>query len=134
VKEINIWLVEDSLPDVALVELALTEHHIPYRLRIIEDGADALALIQCLGTVCGSRRPDLVILDINVPKIHGLKLLAEFRRIPECRQTPVVVISAAVSPIEQSRLAALQADRFFPKCPDLDSFMKLGEVVRELFE
>lgn len=129
---LNILLAEDNRGDVALVEMALKEHQIRHTLHVISDGAAALDFIKRMGKPDGPPCPDLLLLDINLPKVDGTELLSEFRRHPDCLHTPVITISSSVAPQEQARLRELHVTRYFQKPMDYQAFLELGQVVKEV--
>lgn len=130
--KLNVLLAEDNRGDVLLVREALAEHDIPSELHVMRDGGEALDYIARIGQTSHTPCPDLMLLDLNLPKADGLAILAEFRKHPECTHTPVIVISSSDAPRDKERAGALGITRYFRKPSDLDEFLKLGEVVREV--
>lgn len=129
---LNIFLAEDNRGDVLLVRRALDEHHIAHALYVARDGEEALAVVSTMGQPGHMRCPDLMLLDLNLPKVDGPEVLAQFRKHPACARTPVVVITSSDARCDRARMAALGIARYFRKPSDLDEFMQLGAVVREL--
>ena len=128
---LRILLAEDNLADVLLVQKALEEHRIPHELYVVRDGAEALAFLARMGqgqTPC----PDVVLLDLNLPKVDGSAVLSAFRRHPQCVHTPVVVVTSSDAERDRARMAELGATRYFKKPTDLDAYLLLGAVVREV--
>ena len=78
--------------------------------------------------------PDLILLDLNLPKVDGPQVLSEFRKHPECANTPVIVVTSSDARTDRDRMAALGVTRYFRKPSDLDAFLKLGSVVKEIVE
>lgn len=132
--KLKVLLAEDNRGDVLLVREALAEHQIANELYVMRDGGEALDYIAHIGETEESPCPDLMLLDLNLPKADGLTILAEFRRHPQCTHTPVIVISSSDAPKDKERAGALGVTRYFRKPSDLDAFLKLGEVVREVVE
>jgi CheY-like chemotaxis protein len=130
----EILLAEDNLGDIVMVQKALQEYHIPHRLHIVRDGAEALAFVSHIGEPGGSARPDLVLLDLNLPKVDGRQILTEFRKHPECFEAPVIVVSSSDAPRDRASMAELGIARYFRKPSDFDAFLRLGAVVREVME
>jgi CheY-like chemotaxis protein len=128
----RILLVEDNEADVLLVKDALQEHSIPHELHVASDGEEALRAIDRIGTDSGIPKLDLMLLDLNLPKCDGGEVLERCRRNPRCSDTPVVVISSSDAPQDYERMNVLRISRYFKKPNDLDAFMKLGAVVKEL--
>jgi two-component system, chemotaxis family, response regulator Rcp1 len=131
---LNILLAEDNRADIPLVQKALDEHKIQYALHVVRDGEEALAFIRRMGEPDGPGCPDIVLLDLNLPKIDGTEVLAEFRKHPQCAHTPVIVISSSDAHKDRERMAALGVARYFRKPSDLDAFLRLGAIVREVMD
>jgi CheY-like chemotaxis protein len=128
-KALHILLAEDNPGDVMLIRLALEAHHIPHKLSVVEDGAQAIAFVAQMGKPGGPPCPDLMLLDLNLPKADGTKVLSEFRRHPECAHTPVIVISSSDAPADRRRVAELGISRYFMKTADLAEYLKIGQAV-----
>ncbi len=131
---LNILLAEDNRGDVLLVQQALAEHHIHHQLHVVRDGEQAIRFIEQMGKSGGSPCPDLLLLDLNLPKVEGQQVLTEFRKHPKCAHTPVIVVSSSDAPRDKARIGELGVSRYFRKPSELDDFMKLGAVVREVVE
>jgi CheY-like chemotaxis protein len=130
---LNVLLAEDSQGDVLLVREALAKHDIPNDLYVVGDGGEALEFISRMGqadTPC----PDLILLDLNLPKADGLAVLAEFRKHRMCVHTPVIVLSSSDAPRDRDGVKALGVSRYFRKPLDLDEFLELGALVREVVQ
>lgn len=125
----RILLVEDCRPDVLLVERALTQAGLDYELTVAEDGEQARNLVTAGGA---ASRYDLVLMDLNLPKIEGAELIRLLREIAGQSAIPIVVISSSNSPADQARLAQLGVDAYFQKTSDLEEFMRLGPLVRRV--
>ena len=131
---IHILLVEDNPGDVLLVRRALEEHRIRHELHVVRDGSEALELFSKMGEPNHPPCPDLVLLDLNLPKVDGPDLLRAFRKHPQCSLTPVIVVSSSDAPHERDRMADLGISGYFRKPSDLDGFLHLGAVVRQVVE
>lgn len=130
----QILLAEDNPGDVLLVQRALEEHGIEHELQVAKDGAEALTYLARMGQPGQPPCPDLLLLDLNLPKVDGPQVLTKFRQHPECAQTPVIIVSSSEALRERTRLAALGIARYFRKPLDLTEFLQLGAVVREVVE
>jgi CheY-like chemotaxis protein len=131
---LNILLAEDNLADVLLVRKALDEHKIPHDMRVVRDGEEALTFIRHMGEANGPPCPDVMLLDVNLPKVDGPEVLSAFRKHPQCSETPVIVITSSDAFRDRDRMAQLGIAHYFKKPSDLDAFLKLGAVVREVVE
>ena len=131
---LRILLAEDNAGDVLLVKRALTEHDIPHELHVVRDGAEALDFVGRMGQPGQIPCPDVFLLDLNLPKLEGPQILTEFRKHPECAEIPVVVVSSSDEERDRARMVELGVTRYFKKPTDLDEFMQLGAVVREVVQ
>jgi DNA-binding response OmpR family regulator len=127
---LRILLTEDNPGDVLLVAAALEEHHIEHELKVAHDGDEALAFFAHMGEPDSPPCPDLMLLDLNLPRLNGFEILTEFRKHPLCARTPVIVVSSSDTPTERSRMAELGVVLYFKKPADLDAYMELGAIVR----
>lgn len=131
-KRIHIFLAEDNPGDVELVREALREHHLDYHLFLASDGAQVRQYLERLGTAPDLPCPDILLLDLNLPQAHGFELFQMFRAHPLCGNTPVVIVTSSSAPKDRERAAALGAARYFCKPSELDEFLQLGSMIREL--
>ena len=129
---IHILLVEDNLGDILLVRRALDEHGIAHELHVVRDGAEALTFLARIGQPGGTPCPDVLLLDLNLPKIEGPAILREFRAHARCATTPVIVVTSSDTVNDRARMAEIGVDRYFKKPSDLDAFLQLGAIVREV--
>ena len=98
---------------------------------MLEDGAQALAFIRKKGKHAHALRPDLIVMDLHLPKNDGMEVLEEIRRTPELANLPVAVLSSSVSPEEKDRVAAL-AGTFLSKPLDLDGYITIATTIERL--
>ncbi len=131
---LKILLAEDNRGDVLLVKEALQHYRISYQLYLVRDGGEALQFMAHMGEHEDVPCPDVMLLDLNLPKADGTTVLAEFRKHPECAQTPVIVISSSDAPKDKARIESLGVARYFRKPSDLDEFLRLGQVIRQVME
>ena len=124
-------LVEDSATDVFLVQEALDYHKIDAALTCHKDGEEMLRYIDRIeaGDVpC----PDVVLLDLNLPRHNGKAVLARMRRSSVCADVPIIVVTSSKALEDQADAARLGATRYFYKSIDFDESMSLGSVVLEV--
>ena|SRR5258708_2814801 len=128
-KTARIVLVEDNPGDVFLVRKALKEKGIAVDLTCFEDGQEALkSLLQPRRKV-----PDLILLDLNVPKIDGVDVLRTVRNTPHLADVPVLILTSSASPTDIHRTALLGAARYISKPSELDDFLReVGRGVEEM--
>jgi two-component system, chemotaxis family, response regulator Rcp1 len=123
----RILVVEDNPADVYLIRSALKEHAIEAEYEVISDGERARSTVADIQA--GTQPwPDLVLLDINLPKIDGLELLQRLAAAP----CPIIVMSSSQSPTDQQQAMVHGAACYFWKPTDLDGFLRLGKVVADL--
>lgn len=128
-RPIEILMVEDSPSDVQLAVEALREAAVPNTLRVVEDGAEAMAYLRREGQYAGAARPDLVLLDLNLPRMDGREVLAELKASPELRAIPVVVLTTSKADRDVQRAYDLHANCCIAKPVDFGRFL---EVVRAI--
>ena len=126
----HIVLAEDNPADVLLVREALREHGIDHSLHVIDDGDAALAFIDHLDANSTARCPDLLLLDLHLPKRNGGEILRYLRASERCAQTPVVVLTSSESPRDQENAERHAAVHYFVKPSRLGKFMELGTIVK----
>jgi CheY-like chemotaxis protein len=127
-KPADILLAEDNSGDVLLIRQALLEHHVAHDLHVMPDGAAAIEFVLRMGTP-GVPCPDLVLLDLNLPKVDGAEVLSAIRMRSECSNTPVIVITSSDAPRDKQRLEKLGVTRYFRKPSNLADYMQLGAAV-----
>ena len=125
-------LVEDSEPDVILVRHALSAQGLDFHLEVLADGEEAVEYTARLDADEHAACPDLILLDLNLPKLGGHHVLERVRRSLRCSQIPVVILTSSGSPWDQAEAARLGATHYFQKPSRLEEFMKIGIVVREI--
>jgi CheY-like chemotaxis protein len=126
-KAIDILLVEDNPGDVRLTIEALKDGKVRNRLSVAPDGVEAMAFLRQEGKYAGAPRPDLILLDLNLPKKDGREVLAEIKADERLRQIPVVVLTTSSSEQDILHSYDLHANCYIPKPVDLDQFI---DVVR----
>jgi len=132
-KPVEILLVEDNPGDVRLTMETLRESKIHNNLYAVEDGVEALAFLCREGKYADKPRPDLILLDLNLPKKDGREVLAEIKEDPGLKRIPVVVLTT--SEAEQDILKAydLHANCYITKPVDLDQFIKIVKSIEDFW-
>ena len=128
----RIMLLEDNPADVYLFRKALETAGVHFELRVIENGADGLAFARRQGEYATSSIPDLAVLDLNLPKGGGAPVLEAMRHGKDLKGVLVVIMTSSATPSEQARAQELGVERFITKPPDLDDFLQIGEVLKEI--
>ena len=129
VRAIDILLVEDSPSDVRLTREALKEAKVLNTLHVVQDGMAALDFLRKEGPYAGSPSPDLILLDLNLPKKDGREVLAEVKQDENLRRIPVVVLTTSRAEEDVVRSYNLHANAYVTKPVDLQQFL---EVVRTI--
>jgi CheY-like chemotaxis protein len=129
---IQIWLAEDNDADVRLMREALDEQALRYALHVFRNGEEALHFMGSAGR--GNERPcpDLLILDLHLPKIEGREVLRRFRANPNCLRTPVLILSSLIAPAERSYIDRFSGVEVQDKPLDLDGYLALGRRIKNL--
>lgn len=126
-KTARIVLVEDNPGDVLLVRKALQEKGVAADLTCFEDGPKALT------SLAQQEVPDLIVLDLNLPKVEGFDVLNTIRSTPKLSAVPVVILTSSESPADKQRTALLGAARYITKPSGLDDFLReVGRGVEEM--
>ncbi len=122
--ELVLFSVEDEEATLFLLETALREMSIRVELHHASDGQQALCFLKKLPPYEEAPTPDLVLLDLNLPKLNGLKVLAELARSERLRSIPVVVLTASSLLSDKQEALALGAQDYIVKPPSLDGFFE----------
>ena len=130
---IEVLLVEDDPGDVLMTREAFEEHKVRNRLNVVSDGVDALAYLRTEEPFQGAVRPDLILLDLNLPKRDGREVLAEIKNDSSLRQIPVVVLTTSQADEDVLRSYQLHANAYVTKPVDFDRFVKVVKQIDEFF-
>jgi two-component system, chemotaxis family, response regulator Rcp1 len=131
----RILLAEDNDGDVFLVRRALEKRGLPHELVLAHNGEEALVwLDHHSGDRNGDAKPDLILLDLNLPRVDGGQLLSHIRKSDSFARTPVIVLTSSDSPKDRQMALELGANLYFRKPTDLASFMDLGRIIEETLQ
>jgi CheY-like chemotaxis protein len=125
-------LIEDNPADAFLVREAITSRQISASMVVIRDGEKAIRAIRKVDADDTAARPNLFVLDLNLPTRTGEEVLVHIRNSSRLGSTPVIVMTSSGSPKDRATAESLGASRFFCKPSDYESFMQLGEVIEEM--
>ncbi|SMB78909.1 response regulator [Deinococcus hopiensis] len=120
---VKLLLVEDNPADVFLMETALELSALPVTLEVARDGVEALEQLEA--GKAAERFPDLILLDLNMPRLDGFEVLAALREDPALRHLAVVVFTTSSAPDDVKRAYTLQANSYVSKPASLDEFLHL---------
>jgi chemotaxis family two-component system response regulator Rcp1 len=126
---IEVLLVEDSPGDVRLTREALKDAKVFINLSVVSDGAQAMAFLGREGMHANAPRPDLILLDLNLPLKDGREVLEEIKRSPALMTIPVVVLTTSASEVDILRSYSLHANCYITKPVDLDGFLKVVKSI-----
>lgn len=132
-RALELLLVEDNPGDVELAREALRELPLTLRLSVVHDGVEALAFLRRQGRHADAPRPDLVLLDLNIPKLDGRGVLAEAKGDAALREIPIVVLTSSQAEPDVRRAYALHANCYVAKPVDLDQYFATVRAVVEFW-
>ncbi len=132
-RPVEVLLVEDNPGDVRLTREALKEGSIRSHLHVARDGVEALAFLRRQGEHAGAPRPDLVLLDLNLPRKDGREVLTEIKEDAALRQIPVVVLTSSQADEDIRRAYDLHANCYIAKPVDLDRFIHVVRSIEEFW-
>jgi CheY-like chemotaxis protein len=130
--QFRIVMIEDSEPDVFLVRQALEECGLNFELKVLDDGEQGVDFVEALDHDARVPRPDLFLMDLNLPKKRGCEVLQHLKQSSTCGQIPVVILTSSDSQSDRDQVARLHATGYFRKPARLDEFMKLGPYIQDL--
>jgi two-component system, chemotaxis family, response regulator Rcp1 len=130
---IEILLVEDNPGDVRLTEEALKEGKVVNRLNVVPDGVEALAYLRKEGEYASAETPDLMLLDLNLPKKDGREVLAEVKEDPELRMIPVVVLTTSRDEQDILKSYDLHANCYITKPVDFEQFISVVRAIEDFW-
>ena len=130
-QSVQILLVEDSPGDIRLTREVLRDAKIANELHIVGDGEQAMAFLRCEGAYAAVERPDLILLDLNLPRKDGREVLADIKSDEALRSIPVVVLTTSEAEEDILRSYSLHANAYVSKPVDFSRFV---EVIRQIDE
>ncbi len=128
-ESIAILLVEDNPGDVRLTMETLKESKVQNTVSVVTDGEQALSFLRQQGEYAGAERPDLVLLDLNLPRKDGREVLSEIKSDPELKRIPVVVLTSSEAESDILRSYDLHANAFVTKPLGLDQFIMVVKAI-----
>ena len=130
---IEVLLVEDDPGDVLLIREAFADNKVHNTLTVVDDGEQALAYLRGEGPYAGAARPDLVLLDLNLPRKDGRDVLAEVKADPSLRTIPVVVLTTSEAEEDVLRSYQLHANAYVTKPVDFERFVAIVRQIDDFF-
>jgi chemotaxis family two-component system response regulator Rcp1 len=129
----SILLVEDNPGDVRLTIEALEENKFYVDLDVAKDGEEALGFLRQQGQYADARRPNLILLDLNLPRKDGREVLTEIKSDPDLQRIPVVILTTSQAEEDVLRTYNLHANCYVTKPVDLDQFIKVVKSIEEFW-
>jgi two-component system, chemotaxis family, response regulator Rcp1 len=130
---VRILLVEDSPSDVAMTRAVLKEGRIANDLSVVDDGEKAMAFVRREGEYANATRPDLILLDLNLPKMDGREVLAELKEDPDLKVIPVVVLTTSAAETDVQRCYEVHANSYVVKPIGVDAFLDAVRGIEEFW-
>lgn len=132
-REIQILLVEDNPGDARLTIDAFKQARVLNRLSHVPDGMEALAFLRRQDKYAGVRRPDLILLDLNLPRKDGREVLADIKTDEKLKRIPVVVLTTSQAEDDIQKVYNLNANCYVSKPVDLDDFLKVVKCIEDFW-
>ncbi|MBD0321612.1 MAG: response regulator [Gemmatimonadetes bacterium] len=132
-RPIEVLLVEDNPGDVRLTREALKEGKVHNNLHVAPDGVEALAFLRREGRYADAVRPDLILLDLNLPRKGGREVLEEVKSDPALRHIPVVILTSSQAEQDIARAYDLHANCYISKPVDLDQFITVVKSIEDFW-
>lgn len=133
VRPVQILLVEDNPGDVRLTIEALKEAKVINKLTVVKDGMEALSLLRRQGQHAHAARPDLILLDLNLPKKDGREVLAEIKADDNLKRIPVVILTTSQDEQDVLKSYNLYANCYITKPVDLDQFITVVKSIEDFW-
>lgn len=126
-------LVEDNPGDVRLTQEALRSHKVQNNLHVVNDGEEAMAFLRKQGKYANAPRPDIILLDLNLPRKDGREVLADIKSDPSLKTIPVVVITSSEAEQDVIKSYNLNANCYVTKPVNLDQFIKVVQSINDFW-
>jgi len=130
---ISVLLVEDDPGDVLLIREAFADHKVGNVLSTVSDGVEAMRFVRGEGEYAGQERPDLVLLDLNLPRKSGVEVLAEIKGDPDLSTIPVIVLTTSEAEEDVMRSYRMHANAYIAKPVDFDRFKQIVHQIDDFF-
>lgn len=128
-RPIEILLVEDNAPDVRLTKEALKEGKVRNNLAVVSDGVEALDYLYRRGSYANATRPDIILLDLNLPRKDGREVLAEIKADPSLRRIPIVVLTTSSAEEDVIKTYDLHVNCYITKPVDMEQFVSVVKAI-----
>lgn len=132
-RKVEVLLVEDNPGDVRLTQEALKDGRVMVNLTVAADGVEAMEILKRRGTHESSPRPDLILLDLNLPRKNGREVLEEIKADDELRRIPVIVMTTSKAEQDIYKAYNLNANCYITKPVDLDEFLNVVRSIEDFW-
>ena len=132
-KTVDILLVEDNPGDVRLTREALNEGHLSNNLHVASDGVEAIEFLTKTGNFKNAITPDLVLLDLNLPKVNGFEVLEKIKNDEHLKSIPVIILTTSMSDHDIIASYSMHANCYVPKPVEYDSFKKVVKCIEDFW-
>jgi CheY-like chemotaxis protein len=129
----EVLLVEDNPGDAQLTKIALEEGKVQINLNVVEDGVEALLYLRKIGKYATASDPDLILLDLNLPKKDGREVLAEIKADRVLKRIPVVILTTSQTEEDILKVYNLNANCFITKPVDFVRFVKIVQTIEDFW-
>jgi chemotaxis family two-component system response regulator Rcp1 len=130
---VEVLLVEDNAGDVRLTQEAFRDANMAIRFHVASDGVEAMAFLRREGPHKNAPRPDLVLLDLNLPRMDGREVLAQIKQDESLKSIPTVILTTSEADVDVMRSYQLQANCYLTKPVQLDAFESLVKSINEFW-
>lgn len=128
-KPVEVVMIEDNPGDVVLVREAVENTGLPYRIAVVQDGGEAVEFLRQTGRHAGAIRPDLIVLDLKLPRRSGREVLADIRETPSLQGIPLITLSSSRSELDLVRLHLLPTQTAMEKPSTFDDYVLLVQAI-----
>jgi CheY-like chemotaxis protein len=132
-KSVELLIVEDNEGDVRLIKEALRGSTVVDKFSVAIDGEQALDFLHKRAGFEASSRPDLILLDLNLPKVNGFDVLTELKSHPKLQKIPVIIFSSSTSDSDIQRSYDLKANSYVSKPSDFDEFLNVVKTIEDFW-
>jgi two-component system, chemotaxis family, response regulator Rcp1 len=132
-KNLRILIIEDSPSDAELAVEAFKQSKLSNEIAVMDDGKEALLYLRRKGKYLNAHRPDLILLDLNMPKLHGLAVLKEIKQDESLKAIPVVILTTSDDEKDVEAAYQLQASAFITKPVDFVKFISVAKDIQQFY-
>jgi CheY-like chemotaxis protein len=133
VRVVDVLLVEDDPGDILMTQEAFADHKVHNRLHVVSDGVEAMAFLRKEGSYADVPSPDLILLDLNLPKMDGREVLAAIKEDEKLRSIPVVILTTSEAEEDVLRSYSLHANAYVTKPVDFERFIEVVKRIDDFF-